>query len=128
MKLKMKDYIAIFIGVLVAYYYLEAQKLILPQVMWRPAMVVAYLMIFVVLFYVINPEKPYDLSKWMSLWMTVVAACIIVVLDVMIKHIAMGRLMRGAPVILATTLIAPFIAGYLFGLMAKRNKVELCCR
>ncbi len=121
MKLKIKDYIAIFIGVLVAYFYLEVQKLFLPYVMWRPAMVAAYLVIFVVLFYIINPERPYDLSKWMSLWMTVVALCIIVALDIIIKHISLGRLMHGAPYILATTLIAPFIAGYLYGLMSKKK-------
>ena len=121
MKLKMKDYIAIFLGIVVAYYYLEIQRLFLPQVMLRPAMVVAYLIIFLVLFYVIDPKKPYDLSKWMSLWLTVVAACIIIVLDIMIKHIAMARLMRGVPVILGTTLIAPYVAGYLYGLMAKKK-------
>jgi hypothetical protein len=121
MKLKMKDYIAIFIGIVVAYYYLEVQKLFLPQAFWRPAMVAAYLVIFLALFYVIDPEKPYALSKWMSIWLTVVAACIIIVLDIMIKHIAMARLMRGVPVILGTTLIAPYIAGYLYGLMAKKK-------
>ena len=121
MKLKMKDFIAIFIGIVAAYYYLEVQKLFLPQALWRPAMIVAYLVIFLALFYVINPEKPYDLSKWMSIWLTVVAAGIIIVLDILIKHIAMARLMRGAPYILGTTIIAPYIAGYLYGLMAKKK-------
>jgi hypothetical protein len=121
MKLKAKDYIAIFFAVLAGYFYLEVQKLFLPQIMWRPAMVAAYLAIFVVLFYIVNPKRPYDLSKWMSLWMTVVAFCIIVVLDIMIKHIAMARLVRGVPVILGTTIIAPFIAGYLYVLMSKKK-------
>jgi hypothetical protein len=121
MKLKLKDYIAVFFGVIVAYYYLEVQKLFIPYVLWRPGMAVAYLIIFLALFYIINPEKPYELSKWMSIWLTVVAACIIVVLDILVKRVAMARLMHGAPYILATTLIAPFIAGYLYGLIAKKK-------
>ena len=120
MKLSGADVLKVVFGVLLGWAYTELAHYVIPFDYRVPALIVAYLLIFLMIFFMVKPARPYALSRWLSLWLTLLAAIIILVEDIAIKGVPVGRLVRGVPTILGTTLIAPFVIGWVYGLLRKK--------
>jgi len=121
MKITGTDILKIIFGILIAWAYTEIQHYVLPYEYRIPCLIIAYLLIFLLIFAMIKPEKPFALSRWLSLWLTVIAAVIILIEDIGIKHVPVSNL-RGAPTILGTTIIAPFIIGWIYSLIVSKKR------
>ena len=120
MNLKLKDYGSILIGIVAGYFYTEIQRLFMPQSFRWTALIIAYFIIFLAVFAMIGPENPYSLSRFMSIWLTLIAALIILIEDIGIKHVEISRLAFTAPRLLATVIIVPFITGFFYSMIKKR--------
>jgi hypothetical protein len=123
MKMTLRDYGIIVVGILLGYIYTECQRFFVPAELRWPALIVVYFLVFFYIFVLIKPKKPYELSKWMSIYLTLIALLIIIIEDIGIKHVPMSRLMVGAPKILATTLVAPYLCGAVYLFFNKKKLV-----
>ncbi len=84
------------------------------------ALIAVYLLIFLLVFLLIRPARPYVLSRWLSLWLTLLAIVIIVAEDIIIKGIPISQLVRGVTTIVGLTLLGPFAAGWAYNLFRKK--------
>ena len=120
MKMTVADLLKVALGVLLAWAYTEIAHYIVPMDYRIPALIVAYLLIFLLVFYLVKPARPYALSRWLSLWLTLLALAIILVEDMFVRGVPLGRLTRGLVTILGTTVVAPFVVGWFYGLVRRK--------
>jgi hypothetical protein len=122
MKMTGMDYLKVLFGILLAWAYTEAAHFVVPQEYRITGLVVAYFLIFLLVFALIKPAKPFALSRWLGLWLTCAAVVIIMIEDIVFKQVPVSRLTRGLTIILCTTIVAPFIAGWVYSLLARKKK------
>ena len=121
MKMTGTDYVKIVIGILIAWAYTEISHYVVPMEYRIPALIVAYLLVFLLLFFLIKPAKPLALSRWMSLQLTIIGLIIILIEDIGLRHVPPSHLLRGATTILGTTIIAPFVVGWIYSLLTRKK-------
>ena len=121
MKMKGMDYVKIVFGILLAWLYAEVSHSFVPMEYRILCLIIAYLLIFLLLFFLIKPSQPFNLSRWLSLRLTAIGLAIIIIEDIVVKGVPLGRLVRGTTTILGTTLIAPFVVGWIYGLLARKK-------
>lgn len=120
MKMTAMDILKVIFGVLVAWVYTEVQHYVVPFEYRVTCLIVAYLLIFLMIFVLIKPSKPYALSRWLSFWLTLVALVIILIEDIGLKQTPISHLVRGTTTIIGSTLIAPFVVGWVYTLIRKK--------
>jgi hypothetical protein len=118
--MKGSDYLKVLFGILLGWAYTEVAHFVVPLEYRITGLIVAYFLIFLLIFALIKPAKPLALSRWMSLWLTLVALVIILIEDVGFKQVPISHLTRGLTTILGTTIIAPFVVGWVYGLIRKK--------
>jgi hypothetical protein len=121
MKMTGTDYLKILVGIAFGWAYTEVSHYLVPMEFRIPCLIVAYFLVFLLVFFLIKPARPFALSRWMSLWLTVAALAIILVEDVCVKAVPLSHLARGMTTILGTTVIAPFVVGWLYRLLARKS-------
>jgi hypothetical protein len=97
----------IFIALFV---FTVTQKLYIPEHI-RPftllAAVIGGLLIF---FAIVKPSSPYQLSRFLSFWFSLIVAVVIVILHIVIYH----DLSYKSVIVLTVTVASPFIVGCLY--------------
>jgi hypothetical protein len=121
MKITGLDILKIIFGIALAWIYTEVSHYVVPMEYRIPCLIIAYLLVFLLIFALIKPAKPFALSRWLSLWLTVIAAIIILVEDIVIKQTPISHLTRGLTTILGTTMIAPFVVGWIYTLLRRKK-------
>jgi hypothetical protein len=121
MKMTGMDYLKIVFGILVAWAYTEIAHYVVPMDYRITGLIVAYTLIFLSLFALIKPAQPFALSRWMSLRLTIIGLIIILIEDLGLKHVPPSHLVRGTTTILGTTIIAPFVVGWVYSLLARKK-------
>ncbi len=102
----------------VNYGYVMIDQLFLSEKVRPFALFVFVLITMIVYFIMIKPNKPFDLSRLLSLILGVIVFIIIIVTHVIITF----DISYKGVVILGVTFLTPFVAGYIYKSLFIKNK------
>jgi hypothetical protein len=108
--LKWHECLILLVLFVVLYFFTVTQRYYIPEVVRPFSLFVMVLLFLILFFFFIKPEKSFQLSRFLSLWLGIVVIVITTIKHVIIKF----DLSYKSAIILTIAVVSPFITGFLY--------------
>jgi hypothetical protein len=121
MKLKILDYLVLFVLIAIAYVFTATQKFYIPELLRPFSMAFVVLIILFFFFVWVKPDKIFNLSLLLSIVLGILV-CLIIIIELLFFNFSFSY---KQPLIWGITIVAPYITGFFYSLVKKFiNKKE----
>jgi hypothetical protein len=108
--LKWLEYLILLVLFVVLYFFTITQHYYIPEHIRPFSLFIVVLLFLILFFFFVKPEKPYQLSCFLSFWLGAAVVAITIIKHVIITF----DISYKSAIILTITLVSPIIAGYLY--------------